>query len=556
MRRGGATPHLRALLHDEGHQEEDGDSACPPHARSCGSTPASSRASRGRGRGPPSASTCRRSSASGGVRFGRAHAAGAEGRRTFARRGRRSGRAWGHRSRARLRWVPHPGGFGRLSRGSRSSSRSARASGSCCSTSRCRGSPGTRCSPKCSPSSRRARVAMFTGTADPEQPVPERSSASPWANELLWRVRELLDRSVALGYGYSSSWPRARSRLATSTARRRTSSSCSPAFLPLRAEDTLVFLGDYVDRGPQSAQVVDYVQKPFPVDSSEGRRASRQPRGRVAARHRSRLERFRGAPSNGCLAALGSYTGGEVPAEDALPATTTSSSSRATSSFRPTSSSGFVRCRSGTKTNTPSTCMRACRAINKGSCIEQGARAARVALAARRALLQKLPRQARRLRSYADRVPAAQLSGYAGRSDGPVGGRERRRDRHQLRQRRLLDRARASFRHSTCTNRDGARLVAGLLETGRRLDLMRIESNSRAADEGESHAFARENGASHDAAWLACAVQLRPAGGAERAPPLRAGRPPTNSSAARSLPPPGRCPFVREGRAPRPNGDL
>ncbi len=92
--------------------------------------------------------------------------------------------------------------------------------------------------------------------------------------------------------------------------------SCLPTLGP---EDTLVFLGDYVDRGPQSAQVVDYV-----------RHLSKSTQAKVVALRGNHedawlrvIERgwnaFVAPPTNGCLAALRSYTGGEVPAEDALP---------------------------------------------------------------------------------------------------------------------------------------------------------------------------------------------------------------------------------------------
>jgi serine/threonine protein phosphatase 1 len=49
-------------------------------------------------------------------------------------------------------------------------------------------------------------------------------------------------------------------------------------------QDTIVFLGDYIDRGPRSKEVVETVRD---------RHAPRQPRGRLAARDQRRLARVR-----------------------------------------------------------------------------------------------------------------------------------------------------------------------------------------------------------------------------------------------------------------------
>ena len=83
----------------------------------------------------------------------------------------------------------------------------------------------------------------------------------------------------------------------------------------LDAEDTLVFLGDYVDRGPASARVVEFV-----------RNLPSQIEARVIAlrgNHEDAWLRvidrgwpgFVAPPLNGCLAAYRSYVGGPVPAE-------------------------------------------------------------------------------------------------------------------------------------------------------------------------------------------------------------------------------------------------
>src|SRR5688572_25143022 len=75
---------------------------------------------------------------------------------------------------------------------------------------------------------------------------------------------------------------------------------------------------------------------------------------------------------------------------------------------------------------------------------EPGRQSRRALVAARRALLPKLPRQAGGVRSHAHRIPpAGTVRLHAGRPDGLVGGRERRRHRHRLRQRRLPHGSRA-----------------------------------------------------------------------------------------------------------------
>ncbi len=88
----------------------------------------------------------------------------------------------------------------------------------------------------------------------------------------------------------------------------------------LTPDDTLVFLGDYVDRGPNSAGVVARVRE-F---------AASGPAKVVALRgnHEDAWNQIRaGKPwpefviprGNGCLEFLRSYTGGGTPAEDELP---------------------------------------------------------------------------------------------------------------------------------------------------------------------------------------------------------------------------------------------
>lgn len=88
--------------------------------------------------------------------------------------------------------------------------------------------------------------------------------------------------------------------------------SCLP---PLTASDTVVFLGDYLDRGPNSKEVIDYV-----------RTFSTRTKAKVVALRgnhedawlrvcKKGWDEFVLPPGNGCLAAMRSYTGGPVPKE-------------------------------------------------------------------------------------------------------------------------------------------------------------------------------------------------------------------------------------------------
>jgi serine/threonine protein phosphatase 1 len=91
-----------------------------------------------------------------------------------------------------------------------------------------------------------------------------------------------------------------------------------PAFTP---QDTIVFLGDYIDRGPSSAGVVGWVRE----------LATQVPAKVVALRgnHEDAWLQVidRGWPEfvmprgNGCLECYRSFTGGEVPPEELMPTT-------------------------------------------------------------------------------------------------------------------------------------------------------------------------------------------------------------------------------------------
>jgi serine/threonine protein phosphatase 1 len=88
---------------------------------------------------------------------------------------------------------------------------------------------------------------------------------------------------------------------------------------PREASDTIVFVGDYLDRGPKSAQVVQFVRK----------EAEAGPARVVALRgnHEDAWLRvievgwpeFILPPGNGCLAAMRSFTGGPMPEPEERP---------------------------------------------------------------------------------------------------------------------------------------------------------------------------------------------------------------------------------------------
>jgi hypothetical protein len=86
-------------------------------------------------------------------------------------------------------------------------------------------------------------------------------------------------------------------------------------FPELDAEDTIVFLGDYVDRGPRSKDVIDYI-----------RNLHTHCKAKIVALRGNHEDAwlkvisngwpgFVLPPGNGCLATMRSYTGGPFPAE-------------------------------------------------------------------------------------------------------------------------------------------------------------------------------------------------------------------------------------------------
>lgn len=88
----------------------------------------------------------------------------------------------------------------------------------------------------------------------------------------------------------------------------------------LSSDDTLVFVGDYVDAGPKSAEVVEYLrrlggQTPAKVVALRGNHED----GWLRVLDQGGWPAFVTPPANGCLATLRSYVGGAVPAEHEEP---------------------------------------------------------------------------------------------------------------------------------------------------------------------------------------------------------------------------------------------
>jgi serine/threonine protein phosphatase 1 len=92
--------------------------------------------------------------------------------------------------------------------------------------------------------------------------------------------------------------------------------SCLP---PLDEQDTLIFLGDYVDRGPDSAKVVGFIRN-LPLNTKARVVALRGNHEDAWLRVVDQgWDQFVTPPSNGCLAALRSFMGGPTPHGEELP---------------------------------------------------------------------------------------------------------------------------------------------------------------------------------------------------------------------------------------------
>ena len=88
-------------------------------------------------------------------------------------------------------------------------------------------------------------------------------------------------------------------------------------------DDTLVFLGDYVDRGPRSAQVIRFIREELPEITAAKIVCLRGNHEDAWLRVIDKgWDAFVLPPGNGALACLRSFTGGAIPAADDRPENT------------------------------------------------------------------------------------------------------------------------------------------------------------------------------------------------------------------------------------------
>jgi serine/threonine protein phosphatase 1 len=88
----------------------------------------------------------------------------------------------------------------------------------------------------------------------------------------------------------------------------------------LEAGDTLVFVGDYVDRGPKSAQTIDYIRRYLPNETMAKIVALRGNHEDAWLRVVSEgWPQFVLPPGNGCLATYRSFTKGDHPSLEDRP---------------------------------------------------------------------------------------------------------------------------------------------------------------------------------------------------------------------------------------------
>jgi serine/threonine protein phosphatase 1 len=85
-------------------------------------------------------------------------------------------------------------------------------------------------------------------------------------------------------------------------------------------EDTVVFLGDYVDRGPDPAGVVEFVRRlPERTQARVVALRGNHEDAWLRGRREGGIHAFLLPLKNGCLATLRSFTGGRPPARDEVP---------------------------------------------------------------------------------------------------------------------------------------------------------------------------------------------------------------------------------------------
>ena len=89
---------------------------------------------------------------------------------------------------------------------------------------------------------------------------------------------------------------------------------------PYRADDTLVFLGDYVDRGPDSKGVVDFIRTEVPKLGAKVVTLRGNHEDGWLRVLREGWDGFVLPPGNGCLACVRSYNGGPPPTPGEHPA--------------------------------------------------------------------------------------------------------------------------------------------------------------------------------------------------------------------------------------------
>lgn len=92
-------------------------------------------------------------------------------------------------------------------------------------------------------------------------------------------------------------------------------------FPPLEKDDTVVFMGDYIDRGPKSADVINFIRDLQSKGETKAKVIAL--RGNHEDAWLRVIERgwpeFVLPPPNGCLAAMRSFTGGKPPQPDEEP---------------------------------------------------------------------------------------------------------------------------------------------------------------------------------------------------------------------------------------------
>ncbi len=112
---------------------------------------------------------------------------------------------------------------------------------------------------------------------------------------------------------------------------------------PFEPDDTLVFLGDYLDRGPHSRQVVEFLRFEVPKLGAKVVTLRGNHEDGWLRVLDSGWDGFVLPPGNGCLACLRSYTGGPPPAPREQPGTDEEWAQLMTGSFFPDDVKAWLR---------------------------------------------------------------------------------------------------------------------------------------------------------------------------------------------------------------------